>query len=403
MRAKIYSHHLYEVNLIDDEKLPNLFDFITKPKGFEFIFHSENCFSIKNEKGDYLTAFPDELVKFHAKKCSTWEKFYILDINSQIFIEKAIANNFKDRRDKEIKDFELFFDKDRLSVMLGATIITPSYFPSAILEHQGNNSVKYKTFKNCTILNQKRKLVYFCIYGKEEYYECFYLALKSLIIFGEYTGDILIKTDDIEKCRKISSEFENKFHFSQINSELGIFNRYLLHEEFLCEYDSIIYLDCDILTVNNVNKFLNKLCEQGDFLAYIESDNKHYKKEYAHKYVWWGCDYLLHNNDISTENYFMYNSGFFIINNLQGIKPIFERVINYRQFEVYTNDQPLLNLSLYNSKIDIVGIEKNNKLSFSRSMKQSYDALDNIWIHFNSGVGNVSKLNLMKSLYEKIS
>lgn len=98
----------------------------------------------------------------------------------------------------------------------------------------------------------------------------------------------------------------------------------------------------------------------------------------------------------------MYNSGFFIINNLHVIKPIFDRVIEYRQFETNTGDQPFLNLALYNSKIDIRGIEKNDGLSFSRSMTQSFNALDEIWVHFNSGVGNLSKLKLMESFYRKL-
>lgn len=403
MKTKIYSHHHYEIDVIDDEKLPNLFEFAAKPKGIEFIFHNENCFSVKNTNGEYLTAFPDKIVKFYAKKCSTWEKFYILDIEAQIFIEKAINNHFKDRRGNEIKNFELFFEKDKLSVMLGTTIITPSYIPSATLEYLDNGRIKYKTLKKCTILNQKRKLVYFCIYGKPEYYECFYLALKSLIKFGGYTDDILIKTDNIEYCQEITKEFTNIFHFSKIDENLGIFNRYSLHEDILNNYDSIIYLDCDVLTINNINTFLNKCCEQADFLSYIEADNKTYSKDYAHKYTWWGADFLKYNQEIDTQNYFMYNSGFFIINNLQTVKPIFDRVISYRQFSTHTGDQPFLNLALYNSRLDILGINKNDGLSFSRSMTQSFDALNQIWVHFNSGVGNLSKLNLMKSFYTKLT
>lgn len=45
----------------------------------EMIFHSENCFSVKNGAGKYLTAFRDGSIKFHANKCSSWEKFYVLD------------------------------------------------------------------------------------------------------------------------------------------------------------------------------------------------------------------------------------------------------------------------------------------------------------------------------------
>lgn len=226
---------------------------------------------------------------------------------------------------------------------------------------------------------------------------------KKFDWIGGYTGDILIKTDNIKHCQELTEKFSNKFYYSEIDKNFDIFNRYSLHEGILNNYDSIIYLDCDVLTINNINTFLNKCCEQADFLSYIEADNKTYSKDYAHKYTWWGADFLKYNQEIDTQNYFMYNSGFFIINNLQAVKPIFDRVISYRQFSTHTGDQPFLNLALYNSHLEILGINKNDGLSFSRSITQSFDALNQIWVHFNSGVGNLSKLNLMKSFYTKLA
>lgn len=403
MKTKIYSHHLYEVTIINDEETPNVFDFITKSKDITFTFHSENCFSVQNKNNVYLTAFINGEVRFHATQCSTWEKFYILDSDCQKFINHSIDEKYKDARGNIIIKSELFIENNRLLVTLGATIITPSYFPLGKFE-KINNSIKYKTFNKCTILNQKRKLIYFCIYGSDIYYDCFQLSLKSLIKFDQYTGDILIKTDNIEKCHKITGEFNNRFYYSQIDSSLGIFNRYSLQEDFLYNYDSIIYLDCDILTINDANIFLNKFSEDADFMAYIEENNKDYHKDDANNlfWHWWGINYIKHCQEIKTENYLMYNSGFFVINNLQSVKPIFSKIIDYRQFETYTGDQPFLNLALYNSKIDIKGIERNDALSFSRSMGQSYNALSKVWIHFNSGVGNLSKAQLMTSFYSKL-
>lgn len=403
MKAKIYSHHLYEVSTSNNEQVMYLFDFVAKPRGIKFIFHSENCFSVQNEHGEYLTAFNDGKIKFYAKKCQSWEKFYILDIACQNFINQSITHEFKDKRNKIIKDFKLFIQDDKLFVMLGATIITPSYFPAVSITINHANSIKYKTYHQCTILNKKRKIIYFCVYGKDEYYELFLLSIKSLIELGKYDGDILIKTDDIKKCQELVSNFNNNFYYTLIDEKLGIFNRYNLHENILTNYDSIIYLDCDILTINHVNHLLNRLCESADFLAYIESDNQNYKKEFSDKYKWWGINYLTYNQHIDNKNYFLYNSGFFVINNLQNAKFLFNRVIDYRQFETATGDQPFLNLALYNCEMDIKGIDKNDGLAFSRNLKSSFDNMDKTFIHFNSGVGNLSKLNLMKSFYEQIN
>ena len=157
------------------------------------------------------------------------------------------------------------------------------------------------------LYEQKKQIIYFCIYGKDEYYQCFELALESLIMLGGYTGDILIKTDNETKVRSISKKYSNRFYFSNIDEKLGIFNRYWLHEEILKNYDSIAYLDCDILTIDLVDKVLYSFQEKGDFLAYIEADNKTYIKEHANRYSWWGANYLTYNGTIKLDDYFMYN------------------------------------------------------------------------------------------------
>lgn len=72
---KIYSHHLYEVTSVQNT---NVLEFIREQSN-ESLFFSENCFSIKNKDGLFLTAFPNGDVKFFATKCGSWEKFYILD------------------------------------------------------------------------------------------------------------------------------------------------------------------------------------------------------------------------------------------------------------------------------------------------------------------------------------
>lgn len=402
MQAKIYSYHLYEVEPIQNGELTDIFNFSRTPKDIFFIFHSENCFSVKNEDGKYLTAFPDKRVVFFASKCSTWEKFYILDISSQKFIDDTITRGYVDTRGKKITKYELFLHKDLLlQVSLGVTLITPSYIPSSsYLDYK--NHIVHKTYKQVTMLSKKRQIIYFCVYGKDEYYQCFELALKSLIILGGYVGDILVKTDNENKARDIVGGFSNKFYFSGIDESLGIFNRYYLHEKILQNYDSVVYLDCDILTIDLVNNVLLSFQEKGDFLAYIETDNKSYTKEYADRYTWWGANYLTYNNKIEHNDYFMYNSGFFVINNLNLVLPVFQRIIEYRRFETNTGDQPWLNLALYNSSLYTYGIPKNYKLSFSRNLVHSHEALDQVWIHFNSGVGNISKLNLMQSFFRRL-
>lgn len=396
--TKIYSHHLYEVENI--EGVP-VFDFFLAQKGLKFIFHSENCFSIKNKDDVFLTAFEGGDTKFYATKCNTWEKFYILDKASQTFINNSITHHFKDRIGNEITHYEIFFENDRFAVSLGASLFFPSYIPAAIVE-KSNNAVTYKTHESQIILNKKRILVYFCIYGKQEYYDCFELAVTSLIKLGGYQGDILIKTDDLDKTKSIMNQFNNNCYYSLIDDYYGIFNRYWLHEDILINYDSIVYLDSDILTVSRVDRLFYEFAEKADFLAYVETDNRAYQKSEAARYTWWGADYLVSNQKIPTEAYFMYNSGFFVINNLKKVRSVFDRILEYRCLETHTGDQPWLNLALYNNQLEVYGIAKNYQLVFARNITQSHHALDKTWIHFNSGVGNLSKLNLMQKIYNRL-
>lgn len=149
-------------------------------------------------------------------------------------------------------------------VSLGATLFVPSYIPAPVITNT-HSGIAYTANDNTLILNKKSTLVYFCIYGKQEYYDCFELAVKSLIELGGYQGGLLIKTDDIDKVKGLMGKFDNLCHHSLIDESLGIFNRYWLYEDVLADYDAIIYLDSDILTVNPANRLFMSLLKKLDF------------------------------------------------------------------------------------------------------------------------------------------
>ncbi len=395
---QIYTHHLYKISDGDN--------FLKSISGLEISFFSENCFSVKNAEGKYLTAFPDESIEFHAKSCSSWEKFYILDDEAYCFLQESIKNSFKDSHNLTISSYKPFLDSNRLHILMGNNVFTPSFIPPGRLV-KNEHFAEYTTLGETVRASKQNPLIYFCIYGKEEYYECFYLALESLIKKGEYRGDILIKTDNISKTKNFTKQFSNKFHYSEISPELGIFNRYWLHEDYLTEYSSIIYFDADILTINNIDKLLYNL-STCDLVSYIGGE-KHlansflFKNEVYPAHKWYGLQYIPKEKLKSNDSYFILNSGLYAINNFKLLKPVFDKIIQYKFLEDTHGDQPYFNLALYNSRAAIKTINELNELAFSRSSYQSLSNLDKTVIHYNSGVGNVSKLNLMKETWNYIN
>lgn len=383
----LYSHHLNILGNIFNK----LWDFL---EGVDYKLEviSENCFSIKNEE-KYLTVFPDGRLDFYAERCRDWEKIYILDIDSLKFIENVIKQNHF------IDNYQLTIYKNKLHIQLGYDVITPSFFPSGFFNSTSHFS-EYTTLQKTTRISRMKPLIYFCIYGGDEYYQCFDLAVKSLIEFGDYKGDILIKTDNIKKAKSYLGHYNNNFFYSEYNKELGIFNRYILNENILENYSSILYLDSDILTINPISKAIQNFSKKSDFCIYSEFTESEKEDCIKRKSPWFGLDLISDFSNIQKPH--VLNSGFFMINNLEKIKPVFEKVINFKKFESKYGDQPFLNIALYNSQLQIKKIENDDVLSFARSKFELYNNLDKVFIHYNSGVGNLSKLDLMLHGYDFI-
>ncbi|WP_168416916.1 putative nucleotide-diphospho-sugar transferase [Acinetobacter indicus] len=384
------SHHLKPIDLNGI----SFWDFISD-KNLEINFLSENCLTVK--KGNlYLTVFPDGKANFHATVCREWEKIYILDSAVLNFVNQIIKEKIQDRNGKLLKKYELLLHEDKIHIRLGSHIITPSYLPAGVFE-EDEGSLKYKTIFKTVSFKKGNLLIYFCVYGGDEYFECFKYALRSLIVFGRYSGDILIKTDNIDKAILYTKDFNNKFEFSLINFRYGIFNRYYLYEDVFSKYSSIIYFDSDILTINPIEDLLYSLLAGGDIVAYNEFSFEERNIILKNRSPWFGLDYMLKFNIVNYQN--IVNSGFFVINNLNKVKPIFERVINYRFLERRYGDQPFLNIALHNSNLNIELIENNEAMVFARSFYDFMNNLDKTLVHYNSGVGNLTKLSLMEKTY----
>lgn len=394
---RIYSHHLLELDLNN----------FIKNKDYKLNFLSENCFTLQNKEDIFLTAFPNGETKFFAKKCEHWEKFYILDGNTLALIEHLVSSQeYTDFTKKSIKDFKLTLSLNRIRVILGGTIITPSFLPPSKVVYK-KHLITYTGLDDVVCFNKNSsKIIYFCIYGSDEYYSMFEIALKSLIEFGHYSGDILVKTDNVIKIIEImeKNNIRNRIFTTEWKSELGIFNRYDLQEDFLVNYDTVVYFDSDILTISPLTQKFWNYISNGDIAIYSEFTNQDIVN--SKLFRWFGFEHIVKNVDSMNQikKFHLFNSGFFAINNLEKVKEILDKIIEYNIFRRSYGDQPFLNMALYNSSIDICDLQPNYYLGFARSEFDFYRNIqkENIFVHYNSGVGRLSKLDLMKLGYEFI-
>jgi hypothetical protein len=116
-----------------------------------------------------------------------------------------------------------------------------------------------------------KKLVYYLIYGDDNrFYDMLIISLKSLIINGLYNDDILIISDNkninINIYDKIINELPYiKKHLSVVNINMNefigskeLYKFYIYEYDKVNNYDVLLYIDVDIIIVNNINFIFEK-------------------------------------------------------------------------------------------------------------------------------------------------
>lgn len=403
--GKIFTFHNYEFE-ISDEKIKDFNNFLLYLAQKYFIeIINESSFALKcKETNKYVTAFPDGKIIPHANSIQKWEKFYILSDAEVEAINTIIENKYKDINGEIISEYSTIIENDKILIKLNTMLYSPSFIPQTNIKIK-KKSVEIKNQNFDYKFSNQKKLVYFCTYGKDEYYECLKLSLLSLIDNGDYTGDILIKCDNLDYVKSLVKSFDTfqgNFILKEINKNLGIFNRYLIENEFY-NYDIITYMDSDIITIRNIGNFLEKY-QHMDLVAFNGIDKSKFDNLLKDRNIksWYGIDYLK-SFSLTPENANLLNSGFFIINNLNKIVPIFNKIIELIFLENLTGDQPFFNIALYNvENLKLLKLNPGKYLIYSRSESTLFYNLDKIFIHYNSGVGNLTKLDLMTKNYKDI-
>ena len=243
-----------------------------------------------------------------------------------------------------------------------------------------------------------KTLIYSCVFFNENYKDLINLLLKSYKLFGNASDDVdylIICNPDFQKniqlifdnleiagkiwCLNLNTKFEAGY------SRLKIFDYPDLHL-----YNKILYLDCDILVTNSINKMLDFQLE--DKLYCIKEGNT--------SHVFWGSQFFDENPNCPA-----FTSAVLLFNNNIIIKDLFQKILSHIQNHIQKNlsiplclDQPFIiyhaiKNNLYDNQ-KLMNIVYNNPAMFFN---------DQIINHFPGGPGNygnkiVKMSNFMKNV-----
>lgn len=244
---------------------------------------------------------------------------------------------------------------------------------------------KKETFKN---FKQKKNLIYLCCFLKDKYIKEVELLLKSISKYGniEHNTDIIIITDykikrklkNIKKIKNINIKF---YVLNDVKNVVdACFSRYrIIFYKNLNIYNKILYLDTDILVMNNLKNIFN-----------IEPEKITVLKEGSFGAVWWGKEYF--SDEIKKKNISAFSSGVIYFKNNNKNIDCFKKVLdikNDKKLKIDFFDQPVLNYILYN--------ENNyDNETFNKKVINNPEKYNNETIcHFPGGVGNSNKCSKM--------
>lgn len=110
-------------------------------------------------------------------------------------------------------------------------------------------------------------LIYFTIGNHIRYYDMWDICFRSLMKYGKYKGDYrLLLSDTLPLDTKMSIPTEKvrklpcKNIMDSATNKLMIFNQEDIHK-----YDRVLYLDCDMIVINDIYKILDMI--GNDFLV----------------------------------------------------------------------------------------------------------------------------------------
>ena len=241
--------------------------------------------------------------------------------------------------------------------------------------------------------------IFCCIFTQKQYVDMFYLLLESILVYGnldENTNILVYTSTPFMNMIKESHLFNNEQIKFEINDTYDNIDKAckarldLFHLPSVSSYSKILYLDTDIIIIDDINKVFS-VCDE-DILYTLEEGEIDCKSD-----CWGKTLFGDEINNYSDKKAF--TSGILLFNNCEKIKDLFNKIhedmVNrHHGF----HDQPYI---VYNAfKYNLY----NNKILKSLAVNNYSDIRNNMVInHFPGGPGIYQrKIDLMTSFLNNI-
>ena len=236
-----------------------------------------------------------------------------------------------------------------------------------------------------------KNLIYYTSYN-EEFSEYTNMSIHSLILRGNYTGDIIVFCDD-SFINKFPDRV-NKVIYSYPNNTLHpSFYRIFVLDSIYKNYDKILYIDSDTLIINDINK----LFDFDSDLCYACEGTKLNLSKFC---TWTTRGFTLEEYEKYKENNLI-NSGTFCFSTkiYDELMRNWKLLLDSRTKYEFRVDQAMFNLLIYSKIIP-------NTKSYNSLILMYWDTLntnlkDTVLIHYN-GPNYVYTKQQMRKKYEDI-
>jgi hypothetical protein len=268
-----------------------------------------------------------------------------------------------------------------------------------------------KTIKNVNRVVGKKNLIYFTLFGNNEYIFLQRMLLKSLNSQPYNDFDLLFITDEKTKStiQDIPELKKHNVYYHIVASTTdpvdASMQKLKIYEwENISKYKNILFLDADIIVVGNVGTiFESESVKNNVIYSAVHNKNQSLHKTVYHCLI----DYTEHQlHNFSEKNITAYNAGQFFFKNTSTMKSHFENINNFisKWDGRYFFEQSFINY--YFNLLEIADTKEfDNQFKFvSINENQTLEVFDKnaVFVHFMGNAGNgMGKLEFMKKHYGK--
>lgn len=368
-----------------------------------------------NLSGFNLTAELEGKIKFNTTNLLSWENFALLSWDTFSWLQEAKNETWIEQSTgKEVffKNFNKINSETFVDCNFETYNISGRPGPLLLRDLRKNKTYILDSFKRKRSLLKLNPLVYFCVFGSDEYYKCAALSIISLRKFGLYSGKIFLISDRSQEdtLKFLPLDFQFNIEVKECSNKSPIFERYKIYIYDVEKYNPIFYLDTDIIVGGDINKIIkDALCSE-DFCLYREANcsvKKIDESEWDIGTNWFGGWMFARNSEIGTLPFWKATSGIMIFSDHGETKKIFDMICSVgrltRQHEIDRfGDQPVMNyVTTQNENVNISVLD--NKSLNSGNVEHFLSNPERILMHVSLGVGyGNKKLPIMESLFEKI-